>query len=34
MRIIGIAIAMSLGLAATAALAAGPTDPQIAGRPS
>jgi putative membrane protein len=30
MRIIGIALAMSLGLAATAALAAGPTDPQIA----
>jgi putative membrane protein len=30
MRIIGIAIAMSLGLAAVAAAAAGPTDPQIA----
>ena len=30
MRIIGIAIAMSLALAATAAPAAGPTDPQIA----
>jgi putative membrane protein len=30
MRIIGIALAMSIGLAATTALAAGPTDPQIA----
>jgi putative membrane protein len=30
MRMIGFAMAMSLGLAATAAQAAGPTDPQIA----